>query len=375
MIDRFPFQNLFFYSIFLRLVVVGSTPVWSDDIYRYLWDSSLQIQKINYFENTPREFVDSLLSVGEFQSFLYQNMNSPDYLSVYPPLLIAVYSIPIYFFPDYDSIVLALQLIWILVDVLIFLLLRIWFTVNTKSLWFYMGNPLVIIESIAQLHPEILILVFILVLVKFQHRRILSILSFLFILNIKISYLIYLPSLFRFAHWKRILVLLIFLLPIGGFLFVHYSAFHLQGVKGLGLFFHSFRFHGILESPIFWGLEVFDVSYLSGAISLFCFGMFLMWFVWFTRKFRLPLEVSLYYVTVLFLIFTPVFHPWYLIPAILLTVLNIKLQSLSFIFLLFSGFSYILYAFKEFSFYLTIIEIFILFIYVRKSYHIIFQKT
>lgn len=375
LVGNVSYKKIFFYSIFLRLVVVGASPVWSDDIYRYLWDASLLSQKINYFEYSPNEFEALWVSVSKLESQLLQNMNSTEYLSVYPPLLVFVYSIPIYFFSDIFFIIITLQLLWIVVDAIIFYLLRKWFTIGSKSLWFYMGNPLVILESIGQLHPEILLSILILVVVKYQYNRLSNLLLLFGLMNVKISYLMYLPVLIRFENWKRILVLSISFLTVGIFLFLFFDAVALQLKKGLGLFFHSFRFHGILESPIFWILEYFKSSYLSGVVSLFCFGSFSIWFVWKTRNLSLPLEISLYYITLAFLLFTPVFHPWYLIPLILLTVLIPNLQNLSSILMIFSGFSYILYAFQEFSVYLTLTEIFILFFYVRKSHHHIFQKT
>ena len=73
-----------FVAVLVRAVVVFSSPQFSDDIYRFLFDGNLTTHGINPFFSTPREIIPTLPDTT-FQ-FLFSHINSPDYYSVYPPV-------------------------------------------------------------------------------------------------------------------------------------------------------------------------------------------------------------------------------------------------------------------------------------------------
>lgn len=371
-ISKFNFEKVFLYSILLRIFMLGAIPIWSDDIYRYLWDGYLFSNGFNPYLQTPNQIIDSLTNDRIYLDFLFQNMNSRGFFSVYPPLLISVFALPHFFAIHFVFTIFFVKVMFLGLEIINLLLLKKIFSKDVKKLWIYFGNPLVIIEGVGQLHPEILFVTAILLLLCYQKKGYLFSFFFILLINLKISFLVLAPILTKLKHKRQSHL---FALVLLGAILVFLAAFlDISQLKsGLGLFFHSFRFHGFFETLLYLILGIVNLEYLSGIISLAFLAFVLLLLTIKNANFTLG-ELT-FWIYLSFCLFAPVLHPWYLIPLIVFSMLVFDTKYLIFVMMFFSGLSYLLYVSFEISYYLTFLEIFILVLYVRKSHNYFRQKA
>jgi hypothetical protein len=70
----------------LRLLLMLAVPNMSEDYVRFLWDGELVRLDEDPYKLKPSEWVEEKGAVSALQTQLFEEMNSPDYFSVYPPL-------------------------------------------------------------------------------------------------------------------------------------------------------------------------------------------------------------------------------------------------------------------------------------------------
>ncbi|TGK95348.1 hypothetical protein EHQ30_01540 [Leptospira brenneri] len=372
------FQNQFYlllsYGIILRLVVVGSPALWSDDIYRYLFDAKICLEGISPYRYTPEGFVKlgAGLNLG-LESFL-SKMNSPNYYSVYPVFIQWFFSLGTILGNAFGSVFLGIQLLFFGLDILNLLLIRKLYPESSNlSYWLYFGNPVVIFEGISQMHPEILLVTGCLLL--FLSRSIPFILSSFFLLTqLKFNAFLFVLGI----KWNRktiVSLFLIFILSLGLWKVTVFSDLVLQGSAGLGLFFHSFRFAGILEPIFYFLLSLFRAEYLSGVISFavvsilyfFCFQKKIYW--------SLNLPSRFFIIYSLFLLFSPVVHPWYWIPWVLFVMGMEKKEGLVSVVSFIAFLSYGLYVYKDFVYFHWVVSVFVLGFYGFKQINYLRKTT
>ncbi|MEZ4848050.1 MAG: hypothetical protein R3B93_05385 [Bacteroidia bacterium] len=98
-------QLILILGIFFRLIVFFALPNLSDDFYRFIWDGRLLSHGVNPFAQLPSEYMlnpDQALRLG-LNTELYQGLNSPNYFTIYPPVLQGIF---------YLSSVLFLKVYW-----------------------------------------------------------------------------------------------------------------------------------------------------------------------------------------------------------------------------------------------------------------------
>ena len=82
--SNLPVKLLFITGVLTRIGLFFSLPNLSDDFYRFLWDGTILRAGISPYGILPEEALELGLS-GLNQPFLEQ-LNSPDYYTIYPPL-------------------------------------------------------------------------------------------------------------------------------------------------------------------------------------------------------------------------------------------------------------------------------------------------
>ncbi|TGL67455.1 hypothetical protein [Leptospira jelokensis] len=366
--NNFPF--FFMYGVALRCVVLGVTPHLSDDIYRYLFDAKLLVSGFDPYEFTPSDWIkQNPTLLGRFEFFL-SRMNSPDYVSVYPLLLLFFY-ICGSFINEFISVTfLANQILFLFIDVLNLLLIRRFYPKEPLTFyWIYFANPLVIIEGISQMHPEILFIPWLLLLIRLKENRMIG-MVFLILTQLKLNTILFLFSFFRKS--KQILVLT-------GFVFLSlflwkatvFGNWLAQGNRGIGLFLHSFRFAGILEPFFYFTLRGFGLAYLSGIFSLISFLLLALVFSFHSKFQNQTKEIRLFLIYTMFLLFSPVVHPWYWIPFVFLGMIcRIPILWQSFVCSL-GFFSYAIYVSESYFYLYWMYSLLGLFFYAKKdTYHL-----
>ncbi|EOQ98526.1 putative membrane protein [Leptospira wolbachii serovar Codice str. CDC] len=367
------FYPFFLYSIILRFAVIGSPAVWSDDIYRYLFDARIFLEGISPYQYTPQDLV-GLNGYHLGLEPLLSKMNSPNYYSVYPLLLQCFFSLGTLFGLALGSSFLGVQVLLLVADSLNLYLIRKLFPQATmKSYWLYFGNPIVIFEGVSQMHPEVLLITGFLLL--FGARSTSSrILSFFLLTQLKFN-----TFLFAFGFlWDRTLWVRLFAITGLSLILWKVTVFSdlvSQGSAGIGLFFHSFRFAGILEPFFYLLLYPFQGEYLSGIISfivlcsiyIFCFKKNLL--------FGLNLQNRFLFIYSLFLLFSPVIHPWYWIPWILFLVGKEKMEILVTLVSFLAFLSYGLYVYTDFVYIHWMVSISVLGYYGKKQINYFCKTT
>jgi len=318
-------------GIGLRVMLFGAVPALSDDFYRFLWDGFVFGHGYNALAHLPSELIDQF-SGSSYAQILYSEMNSPDYYTVYPPVLQGLFylaSLP----EDVVYGTWILKAFYLMAEGAtgygLFLLLRRFRLPHWYAMLYWL-NPLVIVELMGNLHPEAVMLSFFCwAMVAFAYRRYylaavfyaLSILSKLLPLMFVLVILRVLPQRYRwsFLAWMAG-VLFLGALP---WLDPNYLRHFFDS---LGLYLHTFEFNAgfyylfryvweqvaELHPKVLWAPLALGVVSLSVVVLSFCTPMKRAW-----RD--VPLVMLAIYLVFALMSFS--LHPWYLVLPVFFTAL------------------------------------------------------
>lgn len=313
-------------NLILKIALLFAFPRGSDDLYRFFWDGQLLIQGYHPYGFRPDQVT------GQLQPFLdsiYKHLNSPGYYSVYPPLLQALFGLCA--LASFKSVFLF-SILW----KSILLLADQWFlryleklaSLNSGLAFWYMWNPLVLIEIAGNGHPEglmipALILSFYLLR---NHRMALSASALALAAGIKLFPIALLPLFARHLGLRKAIpyaflaamVFLVFMLPVWP-----YGDHFLSSVK---LYFQKFEFNGSIYE-IWKAIEfrrhghnnIFFIGKVIPVIFIAFTGLIVL--IQKQNHFQSLLKSSLLVWTGYLFLSTTV-HPWYALPLIPLGLLS-----------------------------------------------------
>ncbi len=348
-----------FVAVLVRAVVVFSSPQFSDDIYRFLFDGNLTTHSINPFLSTPREIIQTLPDTT-FR-FLFSRLNSPDYYSVYPPVCQFLFASAARVFPQSVSAQISLFKFFIFLfecgaiafsfqqtNKKQFFFTQPWkrlkpfqglykkvkpITNNQQPitiLW-YALNPLVITELCGNGHTEGIMVFFLFGAIYFFRKGLnnnsgnLFFLSALFMslsIATKLLPLMLLPFLMRYVSLKQFAKYIGIVVGLSVIFFLPFYSTVLMAHIGnsLGLYFGRFEFNAsifyVLRAFDFWRLGYDNIAMITpkliGATLLFI--AYLVWRQFkntntasnFSGFWKYALAALCFY----FLCATTV-HPWY----------------------------------------------------------------
>ena len=326
---------VFIAGLILRISLLFATPNWSEDYIRFLWDGDLLQNGINPYLKTPSQLEASGLNPeNAYQIQLFNNLNSPDYYSVYPPLNQALFYIGAV---ASQGLVLnghlTLKVILILGEIgVFFAFLRIFslLNINLNKLMFYWLNPLVILEISNNLHFEGLVLLFLILSVYFLVTRGVHKSGFFWGVSIgmKLLPLMLLPTFLSFVKTRKLTsfwlgAFLAFILSFGWLLIDQSWINFFQSLK---LYQGKFEFNAsiyyLFREVGFWIKGYNTIATFTKILS----GVTLIGILYFSWKKRPKSDLELVDLWVLiyliYLIFQPVVHPWYILPALGLSLLT-----------------------------------------------------
>ena len=245
-----------------RGIYLLTFPELSDDVFRYIWDGMLTNQGISPYTIIPSHWADLGLSES-FGQMLHQ-LNSPEYYSVYPPVLQSIFAASVWLGNgEVLSSIIALRVFVLFAEfgsmLLIWKLLQAW-TLNTRNLMLYALNPLVIIEYSGSLHGEVFMVFFLLLSLWLLagKRQWLSALAFGLSVGAKLLPLMFLPFYIkRLGLWKTVIYVGIAMLVTGLLFIPFWTPELLTNVSAsLKLYFANFEFNASLYYVIremgFW---------------------------------------------------------------------------------------------------------------------------
>ncbi len=319
-------------AILLRVGLLLAIPNLSDDFYRFIWDGRLLNAGINPFAQLPSFYIDSPeMAVPGITSELYNQLNSPEYFTIYPPINQFIFW--------FSTLVSGDSIFGAVISMRIFLLAaeigNIWllpkvlteFNLPKKYALIYTLNPLVIIEGMGNLHFEVMMVFFILLSLWWlkRNRLILSAVAIALAVGTKLIPLIFLPFLPRPLTLKRMtiyyavsgLTIVILFLPL-------LSAELIRGLESsLSLYYQKFEFNA---SIYYWlrekGFEEFGynrIEFIGKDLVKWTFWSIILLAFWpFGKRPSLP-TLFMFALGIYFLLSTTV-HPWYIITVLGLSV-------------------------------------------------------
>ena len=317
-------------SILLRFILVFSFPNLSDDIYRFIWDGNLINNGINPFNELPTYYLQDANAVPGLTQALYDELNSPNYFTIYPPICQGIFSLVTFLTGSNWSgnAVVMKFFIFLFETGSIFLIIRILksFNLPEKRVLLYALNPLPIFELCGNLHFEGAMIFFLLLSVYLmqQNKWNLSAIAFSGAVLSKLLPLMFLPFLFRKLGLKKafqyyMIVGLVVVLAFLPFLNSHLIA---NFGNSLDLYFQKFEFNAGIYYILRWiGFQIkgFNMIQVIGPLTA------LIVLVTISIKSLTEKDLSVHrivfnmlFAICLYLFTATIVHPWYVtLPLVL----------------------------------------------------------
>ncbi len=327
-------KSIFILGVVFRLTLIISVPELSQDFYRFIWDGSIQILGINPYLYKP----DTLINYVQFplSDLLFSKMGNLSAMnfSNYPPISQYIYYISGYFNNgDILKPIITIRIIYLISEILLFfgvknLLIKL--GKNPMLTGWYFLNPMIIIETIGNLHGEILMILFLIFsfFYLFEKRIFLSSIFMSLSIATKLLPILIVPlfinylGLRKFIHFITYIVLFSFLIWFPLF----EKEVILNFLNTIYLWFNSFEFNASIYYIIrFIGYKIFGYNLIK-TISLFTPFIILL-IVCFIALYKTNNDKSILLKNILliysiyFFISTTV-HPWYIINLVIISILT-----------------------------------------------------
>lgn len=329
----FSLKHLLYFSIACRAIFIFSTPVLSDDYFRFLWDGHLVNMRINPLLALPSALIEQQgIRGNDMMQFLYHHMNSPNYFSVYPAVMQGCFSAATWLFPhSIKSPVIVLHFIMILGELgTMYFGLRILkiLQLPAKNILWYALNPLVIIELTGNLHFEALMIFFCAASIYFllENKVITSAILLSLAIATKLLPLLCLPFFLKYLEKRMRIKFIIGIFVCTAVLSIPFlnPVFIKHLFESIGLYFQSFEFNGSVYKLVRWigyQLTGYNIIQISGIVlSLIVLMSIAIRYLTQSNSSIKPLLKSLLFSFTVYFALASIVHPWY---ATTLVFLNI----------------------------------------------------
>ena len=324
---------LSYLAVLFRLLFLLAIPNLTQDFYRFVWDGRLILEGLNPYLHTPNELMESSIGLFPQMNTLYEGMGalSAKHYSNYPP----VHQMPfiIAAFISKHSIlgsIVVLRLILISADlgILVFgkkLLKKL--NKPTRTMYWFILNPLVIIELTGNLHFEGLMLCFFIISLYFIHSKKWHIAAVVMALSIavKLVPVLSLPLFLNKLGWKKSVLFYSVTAAVFIILFIPFFSFGLleNFSATIGLWFSNFEFNASVYYFLKGTLEnINGVSVINSMGIIVACVVTLQTSYLLLKKKKETSQIILMILWILsgyYFISTTV-HPWYIISLLLLSV-------------------------------------------------------
>jgi len=315
-------------AIIIRLLLLFALPLLSDDYYRFIWDGLLQCSGINPFAHLPTEISDT----SPYMAGLLDKMNSPEYYSIYPPVLQWLWhGVSVLVGENTLAQVMLMRTVIILADVGVIVLGAS--ILRTMKMWqgnvaLYALNPLVIVELTGNLHFEGLMIFFsLLAIYLFIRMKATASLILLpagalaLALGVlsKVVFVLSLPAMWRRWGWWRTLLIAVSTLSFVLFLSSFFFDMKLLSniAQSFDLYFRNFEFNSSLFNLTEYIASHWITHYTVQTIGPWITGLMVLLIIS-VSLFRRADSYTRFFETLLLvlsihLLFASTVHPWYII--------------------------------------------------------------
>lgn len=321
-------------ALLFRVLHLIATPNLSQDFYRFIWDGRLLLNGFNPYLYLPENFLTPNYDLPNQATELVKGMGelNASHYSNYPPLnqlcfaiaaLIANKSI-------LGSIVVMRALI-ILADIGVFYFGRKLLKalhLNSKVIFIYLLNPLIIIELTGNLHFEGIMIFFLVwsLYLFHQNKWQLSGVIMACSIGLKLLPLLFLPLYFKHLKFKK---LLLFYTIVGLSVFVFFLPFISEHLianysKTIGLWFGTFEFNGsiyLLIRDIGFIVKGYNIIGTVGKVTPMLVILFVIALAIFRENSNTKQLITAFLFALSFYLFTSTtVHPWYVAMLLILSV-------------------------------------------------------
>lgn len=369
------YKFLLFSTVAFRLLFAWVLPNLSQDFYRFIWDGRLVAQGLNPYLELPKNLiVNSNFHVQQAKE-LFAGMGnlSAEHFSNYPPINQFFFAIAGFF--SSNSIVAAVvvfRIIIILADIgtLYFgqKLLKNLGLESSRIFW-YLLNPLVIIELAGNLHFEgvmLFFLIFSMYLLQ-QHYYKWAAFAVALSISIKLLPLLLLPVFYKYLGFRKAVVFYLIIILTNLAFFMPFLSSDLVGnySKTIGLWFTNFEFNASFYYIIrYIGFYIYgyNIIHSVGKITPVLIILFICYKSFFSKN-KTEIELFTTFLIVLTIHFfcSTTVHPWYIVNLILLSVFTkYKFAFVWSFFIILSYYAYSVFPFQE-NLYIIFIEYLVVF--------------
>ena len=330
-------------AVLLRFIFIVSLPNLSQDFYRFIWDGRMLLSGWNPYLYLPEELISVGTSPIAQAGELYEGMGelSGGNYTNYPPLNQLIFALSgLIAGKSILGSVIVLRFVIIAADIGILHFgkkLLESFGLPGKRIFWYLLNPLVIIELTGNLHFEG-VMIFFLVLSLYllqKHQWISGAIMFAASVLIKLIPLMFLPLLLRFfikpkkGEYQGYLKFISYCSVVGiivaaAFLPFVSSGFISNFSGSIALWFQKFEFNAGIYYVIRWlGYQVkgYNIIETAGKVLPVVVILILAGLVFFRKNNSIQelITIFLFGITTYFFLSTTV-HPWYIITPLFLSI-------------------------------------------------------
>jgi hypothetical protein len=278
----------------------------------------------------PSEFIDNGFNSGLLNSTLFKSLNSPEYYTVYPPVnqfLFALCSFPQN--PNLFSILLKIGLVLAeFGTIMIMLRILAHLKLPKQNVILYALNPLIIIETVGNLHLESLMIFFLMLTVYrlTDAKALKSSIYFTLSIGSKLLTLMFSPIIFLWNKMKSRWVFFVSSVIMSSFLFLPILLNIESGnyTTSLDLYFRKFEFNASIYYLIRWiGFQTtgYNIIAIIGPIlKILSLIIIIGLSIKYSKGNFQELFTGMLFIFITYLFLSTTVHPWYLAVPVALCI-------------------------------------------------------